>query len=382
MSQKEITQSIEAWNNYCDTLKVAGKEILAAAQNADQTTSAEGLRYLTRLVRAGLEKFVEYGDPTDPTIYPVFDEKTKWGGDNPESIYLVAVIDGRHTYELSGNRGTVAYFNITAASMPEDGKLTAAGYLDHKEVTIDQEGNFRLLLSSKVASHSEYDNTLIVDETCNMLMVRQTFNDRQNDQPMQLSLKCLSAPDNISSLKLAPLRDSLEKAAGFFAKTGKTFVELSQAMAKDINTLPPVDKAYIDSIGGDPNYTYFWSAFQLEPNQALLVHLPTIPECETWSLCLYNYWLESLDYHKANIIYNKHTAKPNSDGSVTMIVSAADPGVANWLNSCDHISGNLIFRWTKAPAAIRPLTQVVELNAAPSAEYHRRWESATEGALL
>src|SRR3546814_10493348 len=74
---------------------------------------------------------------------------------------------------------------------------------------------------------------------------------------------------------------------------------LTQLMLKGVNKLPAVDQALMDAMGGDPNYAYFWSAFAVEPGEALLLHLPYVPECDNWGLCLYNYWLESLDYTQA-----------------------------------------------------------------------------------
>ena len=52
-----------AWSDFCDALKQAGE--LVNAQNApqDSFTRAEGYRYLSRMMRAGLESFLEAGDP-------------------------------------------------------------------------------------------------------------------------------------------------------------------------------------------------------------------------------------------------------------------------------------------------------------------------------
>ena len=89
---------------------------------------------------------------------------------------------------------------------------------------------------------------------------------------------------------------------------------------------------------------------------------------------MHNYWLESLDYHKNTIILNKHTAQPNSDGSVTMVVSLDKPDSANWLDACDHPLGQMVFRWTKPSKVIAPQTELVELDAVDWQQKNQRWQ--------
>ena len=110
----------------------------------------------------------------------------------------------------------------------------------------------------------------------------------------------------------------------------------------------------MQAMGGDPNYSYYWSAFRIEPDQALLIHLPEVPECENWGLCLYNYWLESLDYTRSKINLNKFTSKANSDGSVTIVVAHRRPDGGNWLDTRGHVLGNMMFRWTSAKQQVAP----------------------------
>src|SRR3546814_1790973 len=75
--------------------------------------------------------------------------------------------------------------------------------------------------------------------------------------------------------------------------------------------------------------------------EALLLHLPYVPECDNWGLCLYNYWLESLDYTQAQINLNKFTAAPNGDGSITIVISDEQPEGGNWLSTLGHTRGKI-----------------------------------------
>ena len=60
--------SAEAWTEFCDHLKKAGEVILREDLDTTPFDRGEGLRYLTRLLRAGFQSFAERTGPE----YPVF----------------------------------------------------------------------------------------------------------------------------------------------------------------------------------------------------------------------------------------------------------------------------------------------------------------------
>src|SRR5689334_1395340 len=67
----------DAWREFCDRLKAAGDPIFAADAASDPLSRAEGTRYLTRLVRAALETFVEFADPMAPVLRRAVHETVK-----------------------------------------------------------------------------------------------------------------------------------------------------------------------------------------------------------------------------------------------------------------------------------------------------------------
>jgi hypothetical protein len=351
--------TIREWEAFCDQLKTSGRSILEAGSDMDPVTRADGLRYLGRLMRGGVEKFVEYGDPEDPVIYKIYHEKIKWGFDNPDSIYNMAAISGDREYELTGNRGTVNYFNISTMAMGVDGKAAITGFINDSDIAFDENGNFTLTLGTEPRE----GNWLKMTPDSNAFMIRQTFNDRAREKEVEASMRCTTPSAGTGALDVDTVVENFRKARGFFSRTGETFIDLTSNLMKCVNELPEADPDYMASMGADPNYAYFWSSFHVEPGQALLVHLPRVPACDAWSLCLHNYWLESLDYHKARVILNKHTAALNSDGSLTIVVAMEDPGVPNWLNTCGHPWGNMMFRWTRPEEVVAPQVELVQLDS-------------------
>jgi hypothetical protein len=101
-----------AWEEFCDSLKRAGAQVLRAEAPASELDRAEGFRYLTRLLRLGLEMHLEFADPDFPGFFAPSHETAKIGGDNPDNLYLMARLNGRHQYVVRGERGTVPYLSF------------------------------------------------------------------------------------------------------------------------------------------------------------------------------------------------------------------------------------------------------------------------------
>ena len=78
MSDAETSSdSVRTWDRYCDAIKLAGGQLLRAEAPKDALNQAEGLRYLSRLVRLGLEMYVESGDMQFPVFMTPSHETAK-----------------------------------------------------------------------------------------------------------------------------------------------------------------------------------------------------------------------------------------------------------------------------------------------------------------
>jgi hypothetical protein len=88
-----------------------------------------------------------------------------------------------------------------------------------------------------------------------------------------------------------------------------------------------------------------------------------------WNFPLDNYWMESLDYRYLPVCVNQHTARYNSDGSVTFVVAALNPGVGNFLDTAGHRSGTMLLRWTRARQHPVPKCRVVKVASLGSPDH-------------
>src|SRR5581483_6270209 len=102
----------EMWDEFCDTLKEAGKVVLRPEVPTDAFNRAIGYRFLSRLLRGGLESALDYAHPQYPAFFRLADDTKHLLNDNPDNYYQNCIIDGRFDYRITGTRGTVNWFSI------------------------------------------------------------------------------------------------------------------------------------------------------------------------------------------------------------------------------------------------------------------------------
>jgi hypothetical protein len=349
-----------AWEDFCNTLKTAGTIIQREGTPADALDRAEGVRYLSRLLRLALEKFVEHADPSTPRFYQLSHETAKIGCDNPDSTYQNAAISGRYEYRIRGSRGTVPYlgFGTYYGHYGSSARSGCSGYLEGADLDVASDGSFEIILSCK--KHPQ--NWLPMEPDTSMLIVRQNFLERAREKPAELWLERLGASGPPNPLSPEDLAEGLADAARFVVGTAGLFADWAEGFAKHPNELRPMDPAVTGGAHGDPNIFFYMGYWELSPDQALVIEAHP-PECEYWNFQLNNHWMESLDYRYHPIHYNKHTAHYRPDGSFRLIVAHSDPGVPNWVDTAGHSRGTMGLRWVKAPEHPQPRTRVVELTS-------------------
>tara|TARA_R110002110_G_scaffold91264_2_gene237556 strand:- start:178461 stop:179555 length:1095 start_codon:yes stop_codon:yes gene_type:complete len=348
MTQRQAgLDAAQQWREFCDALKTAGEQIVGEGVPDDALTQAEGVRYLTRLLRLSLEKNIEFADPDFPQFYSLSHETAKIGNDNPDNFYQNCAIDGRREYRICGNRGSVAYLSIEtkAGSFAGGGDMAPTGHVELDQLEIDDNGDFELLVSAQEQS----GNWLPMQLTSDNLLVRQTFRDRRQEQPAKLSIECLN-PEGSDTLDPQTFFSQLAGVAPFVSGTAGLFRQWMQTFSAHINQLPANDQQMCLQAGGDPSIHYHNSYWQLQPDEALLIEFTPPRRCRTWNFQLSNYWMESLDYRYHRICINADNAVLQADGSVCLVVSHERPpqGYPNWLETAQHRCGAMLLRYIEA----------------------------------
>jgi hypothetical protein len=361
-SEAESSERIltgKSWEDFCDNLKMAGAVILRDSSPNDLLSRAEGFRYLSRVLRAGLETFVEHADARAPVLQRVVHETVKMGADNPDNYYQNAAISGQYDYKLIGKRGTVHYlsFGTQSGGYGEGRGLPPTGFLEAHDLHIEPDGSFEIQLSCE----RKPGNWLPMTKETGALIVRQTFLDRTQEKIAELKIERIGG-DPRPSLVSAPAIDlGLQRASNLVGGVAALFASWAEGFQKHENQLPQFDPAVSNAFGGDPKIAYYHSYWRLAPDEALVIDAHP-PRCEHWNFQLNNHWMESLDYRYFKVWVNKHTARYRDDGSVRIVVAHRDPGRDNWIDTVGHGFGTMCFRWIHADAHPQPQTRVVKLD--------------------
>jgi hypothetical protein len=338
---EEKVVSGQIWDDFCDMLKEAGKVVLRPENPSDPMNRTLGYRFLSHLLRSGLESAMDYANPQFPAFFRLADETKKLLNDNPDNYYQNCVIDGRFDYRITGTLGTTPWFSIgSKGSALDAARMVDTGNIDSTQMSFAPDGSFEIIASSQ----EKPGNWLPLTPNSRMIIVRQTFGDRRKERAADLRIECLNPERTSNNPTPESLEAGLRNAALFVKNIGNMTIEWQKRYRNlHINRLPEDDQQRCIDAGGDPNIHYYQSFWQLAPDEALYVHITDIPECQTWNLQISNYWMESLDYRYFPICVNKFTAHYEPDGSAIVVIAGEDPGprYPNWLNTLGHDQGGM-----------------------------------------
>jgi len=342
----------KAWEDFCERLKTAGAALTYPGAPRDAFQQAEGVRYLSRLTRAALEANVEYGDTAFPELRRMVHETVKLGADNPDNHYLNAQISGEYEYRIVGKRNTIDYlgFFTQNGNYGTTGDLAPCGVLEDKDLQIDADGSFEIILSKT----KKGKNWLKIESDTSSLIVRQTFSDRNKEKPADLKIENLNDQKAPAPITPEKIDKGLDTAALFVAGAPMLFAKWANGFKKHPNTLPVFDPGISNAAGGDSNIIYHHSYWKLEDDEVLVIEFIP-PDCDTWNFQLNNYWMESLDYRYFPVSINKSSAVLQKNRKVKIIVSKTNPGLPNWIDTCDHKEGTMCLRWYRLKDGIKPI---------------------------
>ncbi len=366
MPTTELQRSAkEIWEEFCEELKQAGEQLIREDLPLDRLDAAEGLRYLSRLLRTGLERNVEGADAANPYLHVLCNERIKgFGGDNPDTLYYGAALRDEYEYVLKGDFSGCSYFSVIATGQEEDGLNCVTGSVDSTSLPAGKEGPVEISVrraheTSATEGEDSALATVTTDARTHSLLVRCTFDDAL-DKKLDISFARVNATGEPTECQFDSSAAGLMDTARFVHTSAQQWCNRSAGLRSDVNRLPLQDPERMRAMGGDPNIFYYNTAWALGADESLVIHIPTIPECTTWGFQINNLWTESLDYTQGQIHLNKNTAHYDADGSVTIVVSERDPGRPNWLKTMGHRTGTANMRLMGASEPLVAHTEVVK----------------------
>lgn len=262
---------------------------------------------------------------------------SRWGIDNPDSVYRVIPISGEQRYEIHGrvgkNRMTENYFTLWDAGMG------TVAVLNGRTMNVDADGCFTITVDSDPAGGRP--NHVQSTPEAHEFYIRDVLLNWDRDDPNHLTVERLGSPTDSSQ----PARtfdeqaDATAKMMAYFANfTGKLSHGIYKMPANDFNLAWSADR-----VGAMRNQVYVMGRFDLSPGEAFVVDVSD-GGAEYFTVPLSNIWGTTLDIVDRTGSLNKAQSEPNDDGTYTYVICPTDPGVANWIDSDGLNEGILTLR--------------------------------------
>ncbi|MBY0400127.1 hypothetical protein K2X89_07515 [Myxococcota bacterium] len=249
---------------------------------------------------------------------------SRWGIDNPDSVYRVIPISGDERYEIHGRVGqhrmTENYFTLW------DAHMGTVDVLNGRTMAVDSDGSFTITVDADPADGRP--NHVRSTPQAHEFYIRDVLLDWSRDDPNHLAVQRLGDPPS------APAR-TLDEQAEATAAMMAYFANFTGKLSHGVYKMPAnrFDMAWsADTDGAMRNHFYVMGRLDLAPDQAFVVDL-NAGGAEYFTVPLSNIWGTTLDIVDRTGSLNKAQSVANQDGTYTYVISPQDPGVANWIDT-------------------------------------------------
>ena len=350
----------DPWQTFVRELTRAGEVMSREETPKDPITQAEGYRYLSRLIRRGLETGLEFDDPAHPHLFRANTRSMLTGGTTADAIYVHGFIDGSRTYKIRGDRGTAPLMEFTVYSgmlglHPNSKKL---GALTEEALAVEADGSYEVVLSPK----PHPGNWIRTDPDVRYVFIRQYTHDWSATRPATHRIEVVGEESLPAPLRVAEVRDGLQTAAKYVRNGALVWARIvDRARKLPANMLVAIPEEGDTTMPA--GHKFASGHFELAADEALVMEFEP-PEAPYWGVQLTNYWFEPVDYGGTGAHVNNRSARFKADGSVRLVIAhaarLADP---NWLSTGGRTVGTMQFRLSRSSAPVPAIsTRVVKLS--------------------
>jgi hypothetical protein len=262
------------------------------------------------------------------------------GGDNIDNTYALIPMEHGATYELSVQRFEPQPADVTWSLMGDLMPMITLGVLEGRDMVADADGRFTVTVDDKPPNGRV--NHIQTQPDTRFLFIRETRSDWRQ-VPAGIRVKRITPP------RMAPLTDEqiVARAARYvLSEIPNTYYWTVVVASTTLNSItPPVS---ITGLGGLVTQQTSFGRAQLGDDDALVVTVNG-GGAGYYSLVLYDFWFNAIEYADHTSTLNNAQVVPNADGTTTYVISQRDPGVHNWIDPAGVRSTFIVHRWQELP---------------------------------
>jgi hypothetical protein len=383
----DASTSLVAWKQLLAKLAEAGETICSPTGARTPQERAEGFRYLTRLVGAGLDMHLEQADPARPFFTDMLTPTRKFLGDNPDTRYDYVPLDGSHTYRVWGNRDDSVYLALCVYGKKPDGNPNIGGNLSDVDMHFESDGSFEVFLSAEKPKGAK--NWLQLNSETTSMVVRKYFMEPAKTKIANVQIETLDETPALDPYTEEELAQRLGTVGNFVADTSSMAAALSVFAALNSVTGDATEEyVALQVVDGEMKAGETKSAQELAASidpKIIAAHLPTPdiqyagawwkirhgeavvvegkpPKARYWSIQIFNRWLESPDYRHLPVSLNHGQVELEPDGSFRILISNENPGVSNWIDASGYQEGQVCCRALIAEEPLEVKFRVAKLS--------------------
>ena len=348
---------LSEWRQFCDRLKSAGELVFKDANPPTPVHRADGFRHLTQNLGQAFALALETRDTRYPQLFAFSHPNLHLASDNADCTYIQAWIDGQSVYKVSGTKGSARFWAIAVqgarsveaygkgASRPLHepfGDIPEASIFGHELVT-NWDGSFELYIGGE----KQGQNWLPTTPSTRKLFLRQYF-DAWEDESAQYRIERVG----MVTPRPMPMPDEVIAA-----------MRWASDFVYDVVDFWP-DWPHETGSGGDLNNPNRFDAtreldgsttleqrrgrsvgqmrWEVGSDEALVLEFDD--PGSFWMLTCENPFCASMDFLYRNVSYTPSRTALDADGRIRLVLSARDPGFANWIDTEGFVAGMLTLR--------------------------------------
>jgi hypothetical protein len=358
------TPQFAAWNSFADQLRQLGNQILAKLpprlRDNPQVQQEAGRLLLEAVATRTIDAIGSDGD--HPAFLPASNFTLNIYQPNADTTYRSATITPGGSYRLRGERGSLRVFKLGQFG-PTPAKassgISAQAYNDFNTLPIDEAGKFDVIVSP-VRPAGYRGKWWELKPGVTSLLLRQVDFDWAHEHDPSISIERLDKPVTRPRPDAAELEERLRGLATQIGNTAFFLLDHVEDLRRDgyINRLHEFD---VSHLGGLVGQFYYEGAYELSPDDALILEAKVPDKCSYWSTILTNDIYETTDWYNNQSSLNGAQAQVDRDGVFRAVISAKDPGVPNWLDTGGYSSGAIQGRWNECSSTPIPSLRKVAL---------------------